>query len=66
MRRRVQSAKIFGIARHDWFSALSGEQYDRSVDDIGHIRGTAEFSACTGQVVVKRNNLDFVASQESR
>ena len=43
-----------------------GDYHDRRVDNIRSARGAAEFSAGTGELLVKRNNLDFLAPQEPR
>lgn len=43
---------------------LPGDYHDRRVDNIRSARGAAEFSAGTGKLLVKRNNLNSLASQE--
>ena len=35
-----------------------GDYHDRRVDNIRSARGAAEFSAGTGELLVKRNNLN--------
>ena len=43
---------------------LPGGYHDRRVDNIRSARRAAEFSAGTGKLLVKRNNLNSLASQE--
>ena len=63
---RIQTPQITRIARNYDVLPLHGDYNDRPVDNIRGARGTAEFSAGTGRVLVKRNNPDFLAPQKPR
>jgi hypothetical protein len=43
-----------------------GGYRNRRVDNVGSARRAAEFSAGTGKLAVKRNDLNFLAPQEPR
>jgi hypothetical protein len=63
---RIETPYITGIAGNDEVLPLPGDYYDRRVDNVRSARSAAEFSAGTGKLIVKRNNLNFLAPQESR
>ena len=46
--------------------ALPGMNHDRGVDNVGGIGGAAEFSAGAGELLIERDNLDFVDPQKPR
>lgn len=46
--------------------ALSGKKDDRRVNDIGRTSGTAEFTAGTGEMLVKRHDFHLFGSQKAR
>ena len=60
----IQTPYITWIAGNYEVLTLPGDYHDRRVDNIRRARGAAEFSAGTGKLVVKRNNLNFLAPQE--
>ena len=62
----IQTPYIAWIAGNYKVLPLPGDDHDRRVDNIRSARGAAEFSAGTGKLVVKRNNLNFLAPQEPR
>ena len=62
----IQTPYITWIAGNYEVLTLPGDYHDRRVDNIRRARGAAEFSAGTGEQVVKRNNLNFLAPQEPR
>jgi hypothetical protein len=47
------------IARENGVSPVPGEDYHRCVDNIRRVGGAAEFSAGTGKLLIKRNDLNF-------
>jgi hypothetical protein len=48
------------IAGDDVVAAQPGENHDRGIDNVGGFGGAAKFSASAGELVVERDNLDFV------
>ena len=62
---RIKAPQVRRIAGDDWFLPLPREDHHRRVDDIRGVAGAAEFSAGTSKLRVKRNNLNFLAPQES-
>ena len=63
---RIQTPYITRIAGNYEVLPLPGDDPDRRVDNIRSLRGAAEFSAGTSQLVVKRNKLNLLAPQEPR
>src|ERR1700758_2990158 len=64
-RCRIQAPEVIRIAGHDVILPLPGEDYHRRVDNIRRIGGAAQLSTGTGKLLVKRNDLNFFAPQES-
>ena len=62
----IQTPYITRIAGNYEVLPLPGDYHDRRVDNIRSPRGAAEFSAGTGKLVVKRNNLNLLAPQKPR
>jgi hypothetical protein len=63
---RIQTPYVARIAGNYEVLPRSGDYHDRRINNIRSARSAAEFSARTGKLVVKRNNLNFLAPQESR
>jgi len=63
---RVQPPQVAGIACDDAGLRAPGQDHNRGVDYVGGIGGAAEFSAGTGELFTKRDNLDFVDPQKPR
>jgi hypothetical protein len=61
---RIQTPQVIRIACNYGVSLLPGEDYHRCIDNIRRIGGATELSTGTGKLLVKRNNLNFVAPQE--
>jgi hypothetical protein len=64
--RTFASKRYNTSTSNDEVLPLPGDYHDRRVDNIRSARGAAEFSAGTGKLVVKRNNLNLLAPQEPR
>ena len=62
---RIETPQIIRIACHDRLAPLSGKNNYRSVDDIRRACDRAELPTGTGKLLIKRNDLDFLAPQES-
>jgi len=63
---RIQTPQVIRVACHNGISPLPGKNHHRSVDNIRGVSSGAEFSTGTGQLIVQRNDLDFLAPQEPR
>jgi hypothetical protein len=61
---RIQPSEVARVACNDPVAALPGENYDRGIDNVGGSGGAAEFSAGTGELIIERDNLDFVNPQK--
>lgn len=61
---RIQTPQIIGIACDDRVSPFPGKDHNRSVDNIVRVGGTAKLSTGAGNLLIKRDNLHPLATQE--